>query len=892
VTFLFTDIEGSTARWERDQVAMREVLAAHDATLRRVIIESGGVVVKHTGDGVMAVFRRPNDAIRAAVDAQRSIEELEVRIGVHAGTSEPDYGGDYLGPAPNRAARVMDAAHGGQILVSGAVAALASDDLPPGVSLRDLGEHPLRSLERPEHLWQVCHPALGGDFAAPRTPTAAAGNLPELRTTVLGRREEAAQLGVLLDRHRIVTITGAGGVGKTTLAQVVAAARRPPDGSWFVDLVPVSADDDVVGALADAFRLRQRDGQTLARSVFDALSVRHALVVIDNCEHVLGAVAPLVDRLIGAAPHVTVLATSREALGVPGEQQLPLSPLASGTDGAAMQLFVERARSVRPGIEFDSGDRAAIATICERLDGIPLAIELAAARVRSLAPRDLATRLDERLRLLRTTGRTTGTHHDTLEATIGWSYELLAEPERRLFECLAVFPTSFDAEAVAAVAPDLVADEVDALDVLDRLAGKSLLVVDGSARFRLFSSVQAFAAARLAERGGMEAAKRQHAAHYLELAVRLAPLIFTEPGTEALDRLDAEYSNLGQTLDWSAEHDPRMAIEVAFAVHHTWLSRSHGAELEQRLLELLDKIPNLDTPTRAKALWCAGGGRFFRGDTRGTRPLWKEAVAGLPRDDPEFAQLSALLAQLALFDGDLDDTRRYLALAAVTIPTTGVPYHRLAAYSQIASTAAWMGDLEQSERALDAALANRAGVSPVRTAPYLTSLSSALRVLDPPRALELLDEALDLCAIARDPWAEAVVTMHLGYSLLANRRGREGCATLSRSLPLLLATGARRDAMLALEALAGALRREGEPEAAVLAYAAAASIRDDLDIGRLPGEQERRDRRILELRDRLGDEAFAAIWQAGQHTGVDEVCQRLERSVGRLGDPDAAGVRS
>ena len=365
VTFLFTDIEGSSSRWEQDGEDMRLALARHDAMLRDVVTARDGLVVKHTGDGLMAVFEDAAGAVGAAVDAQRSVEGVVVRIGIHTGPAEPDAVGDYLGLTPTRAARVMAAAHGGQVLVSGPAAALAAEQLPAGVELVDLGEHRMRNLTRPERLWQARHPALQAEFPPLRVAaTAPLGNVPTLRSEVVGREQEIQLARGLLDERRLVTLTGPGGVGKTTMAQAVVAQSAARDGAWFVDLVPVSDGGEVLAAVAGGLGVRQRDGLSLEQSILDALSTRELWLVVDNCEHVLDEVASVVDLVLGAAPGVRVLATSREALGVPGEQLVPLGSLETGAGSAATRLFLDRARTVQPQLQLSAEELEVVDGIC------------------------------------------------------------------------------------------------------------------------------------------------------------------------------------------------------------------------------------------------------------------------------------------------------------------------------------------------------------------------------------------------------------------------------------------------------------------------------------------------------------------------------------------------
>jgi hypothetical protein len=401
VTFLFTDIEGSTARWEADPEGMRAALAAHDNVLREAIEARGGLMFKHTGDGVCAAFASAQAAVDAAVAAQRLLE-LPVRMGVATGTAEPGEG-DYFGPVVNRTARVMTAGHGGQILVAASTASLVD-----GVDLADLGLHQLRDLSEPLRLFQLRTGGLRTDFPPLRTVDVAPGNLRAQATSFVGREREMGEVTDVLRRHRLVTLTGAGGVGKTRLALQVAAGLTGayPDGVWLCELAAAANAEEMAEVVARNLGVVQRPQMTLEESIVDFLRPQQLLVVLDNCEHLIDHAARLVDAVISGAPQVTVLATSQESLGVSAEREWRLRSLALEAGGAdqvcseAVALFVERATAANQAFVLDPATLPALSEICGRLDGIPLAIELAAARTKAMTPAEIAAHLDERFRLL------------------------------------------------------------------------------------------------------------------------------------------------------------------------------------------------------------------------------------------------------------------------------------------------------------------------------------------------------------------------------------------------------------------------------------------------------------------------------------------------------------
>ncbi len=448
VTFLFTDIEGSTRRWEADPEGMRASLAAHDVVLRAAVEAHDGLVFKHTGDGVCAAFGLAQAAVDAAIEAQRRLA-LPVRMGLTSGEAEAQ-GGDYFGPTLNRAARVMAAGHGGQILAAASTIRLVEE-----VDLIDLGPRRLRDLSEPLQLFQVRAEGLGEEFPPLKTVDAVPGNLPVQATSFIGRDAQVEELATLVGDHRLVTLVGVGGVGKTRLALQVAAEVAPAffDGVWLVELAPLGDPASLPDLVATSLAVTPQAGLSVAESVARTLVGRNLLIVLDNCEHVLDAAAELVETILAGTSTVSVVATSREALRVGGEHTWPVPSLdvRPGVASEAVSLFAERARAVNPGFRLDEPNVVGtVMEICRRLDGIALAIELAAARMVSMSAEEVRSRLDDRFRLL-SGGRRGLARHQTLRQAVQWSYDLLDEDERRILGCCSVFADGFDLAAVAAV---------------------------------------------------------------------------------------------------------------------------------------------------------------------------------------------------------------------------------------------------------------------------------------------------------------------------------------------------------------------------------------------------------------------------------------------------------
>jgi predicted ATPase/class 3 adenylate cyclase len=558
MTFLFTDVEGSTRLWQECPEEMSVALARHDEILRAAIDEHEGYVFSTAGDAFAAAFGRAEDAVNAALDAQLALQAeewpggiaLRVRMGLHTGAAI-ERGGDYFGPELNRAARVMAAGHGGQVLATSATRALV-----PGGEARDLGEHHLKDLADAVHIVQLLGDGLVESFPPLRTLAATANNLPATRDEFIGRAAELAAVMDGLADHRLVTLTGAGGSGKSRLALEAGGgllgSRR--DGVWLIELAPLSDSSRVPILVASVLGVDERGEQPVQETLAEWVRGHDVLLILDNCEHLVEGVAELVDHLLGSCSDIRILATSRELLGVRGELALRVPSLS--LDGEAAELLMTRAKDAVPGFDPATADLELVGQICRRLDGLPLAIELAAARLRTLSLAELAGRLDDRFRLLTGGSRTGLSRQRTLEAVVGWSYDLLVEPERELFRAVSVFPDSFTLSAAAAITG---LDVLDVIDVLGRLVDKSLVLPveapAGGDRYQLLETLRQYGRDRLFDHGEAEVRRDELLAWALRHVELLEGDMHTPGMDAALAAVMPERTNLRAAMEWAAERD-------------------------------------------------------------------------------------------------------------------------------------------------------------------------------------------------------------------------------------------------------------------------------------------------------------------------------------------------
>jgi predicted ATPase/class 3 adenylate cyclase/DNA-binding CsgD family transcriptional regulator len=585
VTLLLADVEGSTRLWETQPDAMKAAIERLDQTLSNTVAAHGGVrpVEQGEGDSFVIAFSRAADALACALDLQRApLAPIKLRIGVHTGDVHLRDEGNYIGPTINRTARLRDLAHGGQTVLSGATEPLVIDQLPPDVTLNDLGSHPLRDLPRPERVVQLCHPDLHNEFPPLRTANVvAAENLPVQLSSFIGRTAVMAGVREALADNRLVTLTGAGGAGKTRLAIQVAAeiATGFPDGVWYVDLAPITDPAVVPVTAARALALPDQPGLQTTNVLLRSIRDRRMLIVLDNCEHLLDVSAELIIALLGACPALTLLATSREPIGVTGEVTWRVPSLSLADE--AIELFTDRARRTKPEFRVTEDNAEAVTEICRRLDGLPLAIELAAARVRALSPAEIADSLHDQFRLLTGGARTAVRRQQTLRASVDWSHDLLSEHEQRLFRRLSVFNGGFDVDAALAVASGGHAERYQVLDQLTLLVDKSLVVADDSphgTRYRLLETVRQYAQEKLHESREGDVIRAGHRDHYTAMAAQLeAPA--TTDYEQRLEHAEAEMDNLRAAFAWCREFgDSELALTLAASLLPLWVTRRRMQE--------------------------------------------------------------------------------------------------------------------------------------------------------------------------------------------------------------------------------------------------------------------------------------------------------------------------
>ncbi len=673
VTFLFTDIEGSTRLWEEFPAEMEAALARHDALLRAAIHDHDGYVFATGGDAFCAAFHTAADGVAAARNAQRALVReswpgrvhIKVRMALHTGAAELR-DSDYFGPPLNRVARLLATGHGGQVLLSLATEELVRDGLPTGVALRDMGERRLKDLIRPERVYQLVAPELPADFPPLRTLEARAHNLPIQLTSFVGRDREMQEIKALLRKTRLVTLTGTGGSGKTRLSLQVGADLVDDfaDGIWLVELAPLAEVKLVPQAVATVLGLKEQTGRSVTETLTGHLKDREVLLLLDNCEHLVEASAQLCQALLAACPRLHILATSREALRVPGEQSYRVPSLATPdpsatatpvalTPFAAVQLFIDRAVAAQSTFQVNNSNAPAVASLCFHLDGIPLAIELAAARVRSMTTEEINNRLGQRFQLLTGGSRTALPRHQTLRALIDWSYDLLTDQERHLLARLSVFAGGWTLAAAREVCGDAGTSEESMIELLDSLADKSLLQIDereGATRYRLLETVRQYARDRLMETGDEATWRNRHLSHFVDLAEAMHPRLALADQKKAFDRLETEHDNLRAALAWTSGQggDIGEGLRLASLLSFFWMVRGYLSEGRRWCSTLLAR-PGGALKYRAGA--CGGAGTLARqqADYAEARAMYEQALA-IHREVGNRRGIADSLSNLGLID--------------------------------------------------------------------------------------------------------------------------------------------------------------------------------------------------------------------------------------------------
>jgi predicted ATPase/class 3 adenylate cyclase len=900
ITFLFTDIEGSTRLWERHHAAMQQALAHHDAILREAIESNDGYLVKTTGDGAHAAFAIAADAIAACLVAQRALTahvwgELSItsRMAIHSGAAE-QRGGDYYGPALNRAARLMEAGHGGQILLSLATEELVRDHLPGGIALRDMGERRLKDLIRPERVFQVIAPDLRAEFPPLRTLDARPNNLPAQTTPFIGREKEIRAIKEQLSNVnvRLLTLSGVGGAGKTRLALQVAADTVDDfeHGVFFVPLAALTDPALVLQTIAQAFDVRETAGRHLKEQLKNHLREKQMLLVLDNFEQVIDA-ATLVTDLLSAAPRLKVLVTSRELLRLSGETDYPVPPLSLPdpkrlppverlTQYEAVALFIERAVAVKPAFTVTNENAPAVAEICYRLDGLPLAIELAAAHVRVLPPQRMLSELSHRLRFLMGGARDLPARQKTLRGAIDWSHDLLSGDEQKLFRRLAVFVGGSTLEAIEAVCN--IEGDLKILETVESLVGKSLVKQTedrGEPRFATLETIREYAGERLVAAGDEEGVRERCWDYFLELAEEAEPKSVGAEQAQWLRRLDQEHDNLRSALDWSlAQAGSEGSLRLCGALQRFWWTRGYLSEGREWCTRVLGKAGAQErTGERAKALKAAGVLAYQQGDYPAARALDAECLA-IQRQLGDRRGIAGSLNNLGLVACDQGDfpAARLLHEESLTIVRQLGDRKGIAnSLNNLGNVAYDQGDfssalgLYEESLAIARELGDREGIA--RVLGNLGNVAKHQGDLTSARALH--EESL---AIKRELGYRQRIASSLNS--LADLSIDEGdfasaLALYREALVIGRELGERLRIAFSLEGLAAVVAALGSSLRAACIWGAADRLRAEAGSPLPPKDRPAYDRRVAAARTREDNAAFDRAWQQGRALTLEQAME-------------------
>ena len=901
VTFLFTDIEGSTKLWEKYPEAMKSALAKHDAFLKEAIESNNGQVIKTTGDGVHAVFATAIDAVKSALASQRNLQSLilnnsevaiKVRMGIHTGEAELR-DGDYYGGTLNRAARIMSIGHGGQILVSETTLHIAQEHLTANVSTLDLGEHHLKGLTKPEKIYQVSAPDLKQEFPLLKSEIFATDNLPTQLTSFVGRELELAEAKSRLENARLLTLIGPGGTGKTRISielgsQLISDFK---DGVWLVEFAPIADPSLVTQTIASTLDIGEVPGVPLKTLLHDFLREKHLLLILDNCEHLVEASARVADKLLHVAPNIKIIASSREALGIAGETvyrvpSLSLPNQDEVTKEAVMgfesvQLFVERASAANPKFQLTDENTSSVAQICSRLDGIPLALELAASRTTFFSAVQVAKRLDDRFKLLTGGSRTALPRQQTLRALIDWSYDLLSEDERALLRRLSVFAGGWTFEAA-----ETICNNVDVFEHLPQLVNKSLVTVKDEGdepRYFLLETIRQYARDKLLEQGEGKGTRDRHLAYFIEMAETAQPLILDkDKELEWIHRLQMEYDNIRTAIEWGLSNDPLAVARIVYSLSSLSVVRSSAGEGHRWGEKALKEIDNAgknktdeEKLTKARLLVSMGMLSFSMGNNQASRSEDLEAIL--------------ILREL----GD----RRSLAIALGFLCgasiLTGHKEESIMVYEEALNIAEELGDN------------------------YIlgTVLTAGSRVEvfakgDFSKAIEHNTRASELLKEHGNRWAYGISMYGFGNLYIAQRNFDKSREKFQIAMQTMQELGSLRNVSMIKSDLAHILRYEGkyseaitayretikdwqrmghraaiahqlecmafiykameQPERAVQLFGAAEALRQKIEIDMTAQERQEYDKEVADLKTNMDEQEFVSLWTEGRSMTMDE----------------------
>ncbi len=923
VTFLFTDIEGSTKLWEQHPEAMKSALTKHDSILKTAIESQHGHIIKTTGDGVHAVFTTALDAVNAAINAQRGIEKmkdesgkmnkdadnaassfishpsflhLKVRMGIHTGEAELRES-DYYGTTLNRAARIMSAGHGGQILISEVTAQLIRDQLSENISLGDLGEHALKGLSRVEHIFQVNAPGLQNEFPALHTDSAVNTNLPTQLTSFIGRENEIQAASQKLSGARLLTLIGPGGTGKTRLSLQLASEviSQYSDGVWLVELASIADAHLVPQALGAIFSLREQPGMPLNNMLIDFLRSKNMLLIFDNCEHLVETCAQLAEQILHNAPQVKILASSREALGIGGEAIFRVPSLSSpdpadvtreavaGFESA--QLFVDRARAANPIFELSDVNASSLAQICRRLDGIPLALELAAARISVFTVEQIATRLDDRFKLLTGGRRTALPRQQTLRALIDWSYDILSEGEKILLRRLSVFAGGWTFEAAEAIG-----GELDMLDLLSQLVNKSLVTVDESgsaARYRLLETIRQYARDRLLDAGETEKTRRAHLDYFLRFAEEAGPKMDTDELMKWIPKLEAEYDNFRAAFEWALDNDLDAALVFINYLSAFIFRRSHNAEGIQWANESIARAEKQGAPAdtdaaqrREQNYANALGNLVIMAYSQGDNPLAVQTSAKcvpLLRklgNERMLALVLGFTVSARMFSGDFSPENLGTMDEVIALSrrsgnnfSLGMALGLMAQVTALASH-----DLVKAAEYDNESirLVNESENNWGSLMAYFSSGRGAMFRRDFVTARERFEKCLPMFNEMGD--VHRATMIHSEFAHMDRYEGKLDSAEAGyrKTIPVWQRIGHRAAIAHQLECFAFIAKAREQSERAATLFGAAEALREKIKITMTPPEQVAYDQEVADLKKNSNETEFTQAWNRGHGMSLDE----------------------